>query len=206
MAQRTLRWLAVAAGLAIHGAFGTTIVAQTPVAGPPPYVSPEVLPDRRVVFRIYAPKASEVTVRGDWMETPAPRVLDKDDKGVWSATVGPLRPDFYSYSFAVDGVRTLDPKNATIKQGIASLDSMFFVPGPEAGIPGQQAGPARRRPAASGIRPARSSGQRRMHVYTPPGYDGSAATGTRCSTCCTAAATRTRAGARSAAPGSSWTT
>ena len=43
----------------------------------------------------------------------------KDDQGVWSASVGPLAPDFYSYSFVVDGVKTVDPKNATIKQGIS---------------------------------------------------------------------------------------
>ena len=34
-------------------------------------VSPEVGPDKTVTFRIYAPKASEVTLRGDWM-TGAP--------------------------------------------------------------------------------------------------------------------------------------
>src|SRR5713226_828406 len=72
-------------------------------------VSPEVAADHKVTFRIYAPKASEVTVGGDFGEAVK---LTKDDKGVWSATVGPLTPDFYSYSFTVDGVRTLDPKNA----------------------------------------------------------------------------------------------
>src|SRR5947209_3976793 len=30
-------------------------------------VSPEVLPDRRVTFRVRAPKASEVSLFGDWM-------------------------------------------------------------------------------------------------------------------------------------------
>src|SRR5262245_17408815 len=81
----------------------------TPQRTPTPndtLVSTEVLSDRRVTFRIYAPKASEVTLRGDWMETPAPVKLEKDEKGVWAVTVGPLAPDFYSYSFTVDGVRT----------------------------------------------------------------------------------------------------
>src|SRR5256886_17464620 len=81
--------------------------------------SPEVLPDHRVVFRIYAPKASEVSVSGDWIaqQRGTGGKLEKDDKGVWSITVGPLVPDFYSYSFNVDGVRTVDPQNAFIKQG-----------------------------------------------------------------------------------------
>src|SRR5262249_21815287 len=108
--------------------------AQPPRRQPTPndtLVSPEIAADHKVTFRVYAPKASEVTVGGDWA-TSGPVKLEKDDKGVWSAPVGPLTPDYYSYSFAIDGVRTLDPKNPTIKQGIASLDNMFFVTGPVA--------------------------------------------------------------------------
>ena len=95
--------------------------------------SPEVLPDHKVVFRIYAPKATDVSVSGDWIAQGrgSGGKLTKDDTGVFSITVGPLVPDFYSYSFNVDGVKTLDPKNAMIKQGEASLDNMFEVPGDE---------------------------------------------------------------------------
>ena len=32
-----------------------------------------------MTFRIAAPKASDVTVRGDWMEAPGPVKLTKDD-------------------------------------------------------------------------------------------------------------------------------
>ncbi|MGE0885413.1 MAG: hypothetical protein AB7P14_17845 [Blastocatellales bacterium] len=73
--------------------------------------SPEALSDGRVVFRIYAPKASEVTVGGDWIPQGlgAGGKLTKEDNGVWSITVGPLPADFYSYSFTVDGVRTGTP-------------------------------------------------------------------------------------------------
>jgi 1,4-alpha-glucan branching enzyme len=56
--------------------------------------SPQVLSDNRVVFRIYAPKAGEVSIKGDWV--PHGRGVDgplqKDDRGVWSITVGRLRP------------------------------------------------------------------------------------------------------------------
>jgi hypothetical protein len=34
--------------------------------------SPEVLPDGRVVFRVYAPKAGAVSLTGDWIERGAP--------------------------------------------------------------------------------------------------------------------------------------
>src|SRR5687768_9382736 len=134
--------------------------------------SPEVLEDKKVVFRIYAPKAEEVTVRGDWMTGPAEK-LTKDDKGVWSATVGPLRADFYTYAFSVDGVKTIDPRNATIKQGLAGLDNMFLVPGEEAKFQDQQ--PVPHGDVRKVWYDSRTLGtQRRMHVYTPPGYDASA--------------------------------
>jgi enterochelin esterase-like enzyme len=148
--------------------------AQPPRREPTPndtLVSPEVQADRKVTFRIYAPKASAVTVGGDWAGTSGPAKLEKDDKGVWSVTVGPLDADFYSYSFNVDGVRTLDPKNPTIKQGISSLDNMFFVAGKEADFMDNKKvphGDVRQVWYQSSALDA----QRRMHVYTPPGYDG----------------------------------
>ena len=150
-------------------------IAQTPQRQPTPndtLVSPEVHSDKRVTFRIYAPKASEVSLRGDWMEGPGVVKLEKDEKGVWSSTVGPLTPDFYSYAFTVDGVRVVDPRNAMIKQGVASLDSMFLLPGEEVAF-------AENRAVAHGaIRQVWYSSstlgqQRRLHVYTPPGYDDS---------------------------------
>src|SRR4051794_12189859 len=72
-------------------------------------VSPEVREDRRVTFRLHAPKASEVSLRGDWMDSREPVMLEKGKDGVWATTVGPLVPDFYSYAFNVDGVKTIDP-------------------------------------------------------------------------------------------------
>src|SRR5262245_36517861 len=57
--------------------------SQQPQRQPTPndtLISPEVHSDNRVTFRIYAPKASEVTLRGDWMDTPGPVKLEKDEK------------------------------------------------------------------------------------------------------------------------------
>jgi enterochelin esterase family protein len=168
--MRTTTWLGAGALLLV--AFPLGAVGQPPGRPPNPndaLLSPDVLSDRRVTFRIRAPKASEVTLRGDWMEA-GPVKLEKDDQGVWSATVGPLAPDWYSYAFTVDGVKTLDPKNATIKPGIASVDNLFNVPGKEAEFEDN-------RPVAHGdvrqvwYTSATLGTQRRMHVYTPPGYD-----------------------------------
>jgi enterochelin esterase family protein len=159
-----------AACLAVLLAGGPHVWAQA-AAQAPPVTSPDVQADGRVIFRIHAPKATEVTVRGDWMEAPGPVALAKDGQGVWSVTVGPLPADVYSYTFAVDGVRTLDPRNPQIKQGIASNDNVVAVPGPDAAFLERSAVPHGQ------IRqvwyPSSTlGGERRMHVYTPPGYDG----------------------------------
>ena len=151
-------------------------LAQAPPAparpATPLVVSPEVRPDHRVTFRIRAPKASDVLLRGDWMEGATTEKLATSEDGIWSVTVGPLTPDFYSYSLIVDGVKTLDPPNAMIKQGISGVDNMFFVSGPEAAfednnpVPHGQIRLVWYNSATLGV-------QRRLHVYTPPGYDGS---------------------------------
>jgi enterochelin esterase-like enzyme len=163
----------VAPAILLASSAYTAAFSQQPQRQPTPndaLVSTEVLSDHRVTFRIYAPKASDVTLRGDWMETPTPVQLEKNDQGVWSATVGPLAPDFYSYSFNVDGVRTLDPKNPTIKQGVNSVDNMFFLDGAEAAFQDNK-------PVPHGeirkvwYQSTTLATQRRMHIYFPPGYD-----------------------------------
>lgn len=151
--------------------------AQFPRRQPTPndtLQSVEMHDDNRVTFRIYAPKAEEVSIGGDWMAQGLGEGgnLERDDEGVWSITVGPLPPDFYSYSFTVDGVKTLDPKSANIKQGISGVDNMFFLPGEKAAFEENQTVP-------HGVirqvwyESSTLGTERRMHVYTPPGYDGS---------------------------------
>ena len=129
--------------------------------------STEVAPDRKVTFRIYAPKADEVSISGDFGQGGK---MTKDEQGVWSLAVGPLAADFYSYAFNVDGVRTLDPKNVMIKQGVSSLESMFLVPGPEAEFEERREVP-HGEVRATWYRSAALDATRRMHVYTPPGYE-----------------------------------
>jgi enterochelin esterase-like enzyme len=158
---------------------GVLLIAQAPRREPTPndtLKSPEVMADHRVTFRIYAPKASEVSVGGDWITQGRGTggKLEKDETGVWSITVGPLVPDLYSYSFTVDGVRTIDPKNAFIKQGEASLDNMLMVDGEEAAYEAN-------RPVPHGqihidwYESNVLDKMRSMHVYTPPGYEAGSA-------------------------------
>ncbi|WP_461107202.1 esterase [Spirosoma koreense] len=132
--------------------------------------SPKVLDDKRVLIQIYAPKASEVMVGGDFASGNKPVSLTKNDQGVWSVAVGPLRPDYYTYTLMVDGVRTMDPKNPVVKQGISSLENVMAVPGAETAFEDNRAVPH------GEVREvwyqSNTLGMaRRMHVYTPPGYE-----------------------------------
>jgi len=65
-------------------AFAFSAPAQTP--RPAPIVSPELAPDH-VIFRLRAPQAKGVALRGQWSKEAV--ALARDDDGVWSATVEP---------------------------------------------------------------------------------------------------------------------
>src|SRR6202044_988719 len=91
--------------------------------------SPEVGPDRRVTFRLRAPKASEVSVSGEFQAGALP--MTKDTNGIWIVTVGPLKPEIYNYNFTIDGVKTIDPGNAEVKTGStpSTIESILEVKG-----------------------------------------------------------------------------
>ena len=78
---------------------------------PPRIVSPEILPDNKVTFRVYAKDAAKITVSGEWQSgSGGPENLVRNDTGLFSLTVGPFKPELYGYTFTVDGVRTIDPE------------------------------------------------------------------------------------------------
>jgi hypothetical protein len=62
--------------------------AQERPAQPPPVNSPEVQADRKIVFRILAPKAQTVALQaGDILNLPKGGLqFEKNDKGIWEAT------------------------------------------------------------------------------------------------------------------------
>ena len=144
--------------------------------------SPEVEQDNRVTFRLYAPDAHEVKLHAEGLEaTPeiTPEQLSKTSagfpmtraqNGVWSVTIGPIQPGTYRYSFGVDGVSTTDPRNPVASETLTSVRSMYEVPGAqwEEYLPNVPHGSI-----ASVWYPSALNGLRRMHVYTPPGYERS---------------------------------
>jgi len=131
--------------------------------------SPEILPDGKVIFRLLAPDAGEVLLNGDW-EGGVGVPMARDLKGVWSATVGPLPPELWGYTFSVDGVRTIDPRNANAKRDGARYDSLFLIPGPASEFYEMKDVPHGQVSQVWFPSPALKM-ERRMYVYTPPGYD-----------------------------------
>ncbi len=135
----------------------------------PVVVSPDVLADRRVTFRVLAPQAQEVSLRGtDIPGNGRGTAMTKGDEGVWSATLGPLDAGAYRYNFNVGGVTVIDPRNPSTSESNNNTWSLVVVPGSEEFDTKEVPHGA----VASVTYYSTALGRfRRMHIYTPPGYE-----------------------------------
>ena len=124
-------------------------------------VSPELNEtERTVTFRMFAPKAEEVTVEADFfgrtkmqtplgtVEVPERKAMTRDTTGVWSLTVEMPNPDdiaTYTNYFLVDGELSA---NYFVREVPHGTVSKVWYPSPNLGME-----------------------RRRMTVYTPAGYE-----------------------------------
>ncbi len=159
--------------------------AQQALWGATPVVSPEIHSDNTVTFRLKAPKAVSVQVTGDFLparpiETPrgiweAPGIADLKEgrDGVWEFTTSePLKPELYSYSFIVDGLKMMDPSNVYLIRDVATVTNVFIIGGDRADlyeVNDVPHGTVRRMWYNS---PTLKM-DRRLTVYTPAGYETS---------------------------------
>src|SRR5262249_53010194 len=103
-----------------------------PGRGPrgPVVVSPEVKPDRHVVFRLHAPKAEPVgMVTTDMPGGFQPKPVKKGENAVWELTLDPVDAGTYRYLFSVDGVNVADPRNQEVSESNGNAWSVVHVPG-----------------------------------------------------------------------------
>lgn len=144
-------------------------LAQPPGGGGPQVVSPEVADDRKVTFRILAPEAKAVRLTGGDLPNLGQGVdLKKGDNGVWEAAVGPVPAGAYRYTFNVDGVAVVDPRNSATSESNGNTASLVYVPGSEISDTRDVPHGA----VAEVTYKSKSLDRfRRMHVYTPPGYE-----------------------------------
>ena len=127
--------------------------------------------DGSVVFSIYAPKARTVSIAGDgdlisFMGDNKP-VVQENPNGVWTFTIKDVKPGTYRYHYVVDGVNVYDPKGALASEtsAIATIDngndffSLKYVP---------HGAMAQRYYYSKTL-----NTMRRLHVWTPAGYENS---------------------------------
>ena len=125
--------------------------------------SVRVLPDGNVLFQIYAPKAASVAVTGD-LPWDKPVKFEKAENGVWKGVCEGLGDGCFRYSFLVDGVRVQDPKAplSAEQASVLTKGEGYVKDVPHGAL-------AQRWYWSSTL-----GELRRMHVWTPAGYEKSA--------------------------------
>lgn len=130
--------------------------------------SPELLPGGRITFRLMAPKASQVLVQGDW-PGGADVAMTKDAAGLWTVTTGPVTPEIWTYTFTVDGLPTIDPRNYNVVRDGTRFMNWILVPGAASDL--YQTGKIPHGTLDIAWFPSSQlKAARRMFLYTPPGY------------------------------------
>jgi enterochelin esterase family protein len=136
--------------------------------GGPRIVSPEVSADRHVTFRFMAADAQGVRVEAGDIPGIGRGEMQKKENGVWELTVGPLKPGAYRYHFLLSQVPVVDPRSPAVSLSNNIAWSVVVVPGSDF----MDVTDVRHGAVAAVFYPSKSLGKtRRMHVYTPPGYE-----------------------------------
>ena len=160
----TVDRLASLAGLLLCAAAAS---GQKPPPPPPPVVSPQLDAERRATFRLRVGLDAARVTSPD-IPGLGQGAMIKNAEGVFELTVGPLPPGAYRYNFELAGTRVTDPVNPATSEANATAFSLMVVPGSELfdtrDVPHGSVATVY---YASKTRET----QRRMHVYTPPGYE-----------------------------------
>lgn len=122
----------------------------------------------KVTLSIYAPEAREVKAGGDLIPWGSNPEFAKNDDGVWSATIENVNDGVYRYHFIVDGVKVYDPKGELASETSALVeigerkDEFYSIKNVPHGAVAQR---------YYYSEPLKA--QRRLHVWTPSGYEKS---------------------------------
>ena len=146
----------------------------------PAQISPEIQADGRVTFRYYNPEAKHVKLEADllfadedslrYTDKPRKWKMRKDSNGMFSLTTPPLSPETYTYRFRVDGHSLPDPLNpekvwqvnhqwSVLAVGGTSQSNLYI----DSSVHGQLTRHTWYSPT--------ENIERRVLVYTPPGYE-----------------------------------
>lgn len=136
-------------------------------SGSPVFVSPLARPDNTVVFSFYSKTAKEVRLSSQIEKTPV--LMTKDSAGVWTTTLGPVKPDIYPYHFVVDGTNVADPRNSATFPNEGFQSSLVEITGPAPLVHTIQNVP--HGTISYGYYNSPDLGIRPVVIYTPPGYE-----------------------------------
>ena len=151
----------------------------------PQVASPDVHTDNTVTFNLIAPEAQKVQITGDFLPPKkiefggntydAPGVADlvKNDKGIWSFTTEPLKPELYTYNVIVDGVKTIDPLNVYNIRDINNLFSVLLIGGDQRTDLYKVNKVAHGTVSKVWYESPTAGLTRRLTIYTPAGYETS---------------------------------
>jgi enterochelin esterase family protein len=146
----------------------STIAIGQPPTGPV-VRSPQVNPDKTVIFRFNAPSARDVKLSAQFEKAPV--VLQKDANGIWSVTLGPVKPDIYPYYFIVDGIQVMDPGNVAFFPNEFFKASLVDIPGDTPLVHSLQ-DVAHGTIVYTSYKSKTINGMDRpLVIYTPPGYE-----------------------------------
>jgi len=174
--SKTTPMLASVLAMALLAAFAVTSAAQSTNRNGRNFgaqrarvTSPEVSADRKLTFRILAPKAENVQLNGgDLQKLGEAAKMTKTTNGIWETTVGPIDPGTYRYSFSVDGLTVIDPRNPATSESNENTWSLVHVPGADWMDTKDVLHGA---VAEVTYWSSTLNRFRRLHVYTPPGYE-----------------------------------
>lgn len=132
-------------------------------------VSPQINADGSVTFRLAAPKAKHVEVKGDWAANDGMGTFVKGKDGVWEYTTPVLPSEMYTYRFDIDGVVTLDPANPFSCRDVGNVFSKFYIGGGCADY--YQVHDVPHGSVTSTFYHSNAmNADRRLNIYTPPTY------------------------------------
>ena len=135
---------------------------------PPSISSPQVHTDNTVTFKYFSRTAEKVTLSGEFLASPV--AMTKDASGVWSITVGPVKPDIYPYFFVVDSIQVADPNNTYIFANERFKRSIVDIPGSTPLVHSMQNVPHGK--ISYRYYKSKTLGTtRQLLVYTPPGFN-----------------------------------
>ncbi|MBR6892750.1 MAG: hypothetical protein IKN15_05890 [Bacteroidaceae bacterium] len=137
-------------------------------------ISPEVFDDHTVTFRVKAPDAHDVRLTGSMFVGQEARKqvpFTKGDDGIWTLTLGPLKPEIYLYYIIIDGVQNVDPNNTFTGHAAMPAFSMLFVHGDEPAWYDPKPDVPHGSITTHYYKSSVTGGLRDMMVYTPANYN-----------------------------------